>query len=276
MNGKSCWYFCPGLLLALLMLSTGETANAASVYYSYEGVMIDTNNSPAGPQFAAGSAFSAVFKFDDQDYLSSTPNGGGYQHEYLRGVDPGQAGPGPGDAEPTNPPDGVGLVAISFDLDNNGVVETTFLRTSTADNNGDTIDDGAPSSVGRISQADNALPGADWFKWIGSAFSKDVSVLGVPGPGWIDLWPDGDDVNPPTNADMTAIQTTLLGSGGSGSGLGILIGVGGGGAFFGDPGGVVTSFSVSSTRPPIVPEPASMMLFGLGAAFCLARGRCRR
>jgi hypothetical protein len=266
--------FCFRLSLVALMLAAWNSASATSVYYTYEGVMIDTNNSAAGPQFVAGSAFSAIFKFDDQDHLATVPNGGGFQHQYLRGVLPGQTGPGPGDAVPTNAPNGVGLVSISLDLDNNGTVETTFLRTSTADNNGDSIDDGAPGSVGRVTREDNPIPGVDFFKWIGSAFSKDVAIIGVPGfggPGWIDLWPDGDEAVAPSNADMTSIQTTLLGGGGPGSGLGLLIGVGGDGTFFGDPGGVVTSMSVSST----IPEPTSMVLLSLGATLFLVRRRNR-
>lgn len=266
MTRKSTWVGC--LLGAALILKASLPAHAAPVFYFYDGVMLDKDNT-GQIGFVAGSAFSAIFKFDDEDYLQTITLGNGTsEHQYLRGVLPGQTGPGPGDVEPTNPPYGVDLVQVSFDLDNSGTVETTYYRTS-ADKNGDSIPDGAPTSNGRVELKDNLLNlGWDWFKWKGSAFSKDVSVLGVPGPGWIGLFPAGADATPPSNAMMTSIQTQLFNNGG----LGILIGIGGGGSFYGDPGAKITSFRVSS----VIPEPTSLLLLSIATAVCLPSSRMRR
>jgi hypothetical protein len=270
MTRNSTWVTC--LLGAALILTADVPAHAAPVFYFYDGVMLDNDNT-GQVGFVAGSAFSAVFKFDDEDYLQTVALAGGTsEHQYLRGVLPGQTGPDPGDAEPTNPPYGVGLVQVSFDLDNNSAVETTFYRTS-ADKNGDMVPDGAPTTNGRVELNDNLLGGAppnnwDWFKWKGSAFSKDISIIGVPGAGWIDLYPAGADTTPPSNALMTSIQTQLFNNGG----LGILIGIGGGGTFFGDPGAKITSFRVSS----VVPEPTSLLLLGIATAMCLPSSHLRR
>jgi len=263
--------YCSGLLLAALVFSVGTNdAKAVPIYYFYDGVMLD-NGTFAGNNFVAGSAFSAIFKFDDEDYLETvTLAGFGIQeHRYVRGVLPGQTGPNPGDVEPTNPPHGVDLVRVSFDFDNSGAVETTYLRTSTADNNGDTIPDGAPSVNGRIELKDNipALGGNDWFNWRGSAQSKDVAVIGIPPVGWINFLSAGQDTAPPTNALMTSIQTQLFNAGG----LGIRLGVGGGGTFFGEPGARITSFRFSNN----IPEPSSLILLGLGVV-CSATSRARR
>jgi hypothetical protein len=188
-------------------------------------------------------------------------------------VDPGQEIEG----DPLSQQGNTGIVDLDVDIANAG--SPVYQRVTTADENGDSIPDGAPAGPLRVSVDDeNAILGGDWLQvrdalTLGSVGNKDAVLMPVD---WIvhQYFTDNSLVlAPPTESELVAALNTVMNDFQplvpGASNLAFALGgvTPGSQPGTGDVWGYVTS---------VVPEPGTMVLVGVaGALGALIRRRRR-